>query len=165
MIIIKELNIHIYFFNIVCALITNRYLIFHLCIELAEDFVQTNIIDPAIKGTINLLKSCMKSNSVKRVVFTSSISTITAKDSNGKWKPIVDESCQIQTDTVWNTQPSGWVSNAFLSLLLLALFTKFKIDFLSFFFFGDRFMHFQSFSQKKQHLNLLKRMGLILFQL
>lgn len=129
LIIIKELN-----FNNVCALVTNRFLIFHLCIELVENFVQTNIIDPAIEGTVNLLKSCLKSNSVKRVVFTSSISTITAKDSNGKWKPIVDESCQIQTDTVWNTQPSGWVSNAFLSLLLLALFTKFKIDFLSFFF-------------------------------
>ncbi|KEH30759.1 putative anthocyanidin reductase isoform X1 [Medicago truncatula] len=77
--------------------------------ENIENFVQTNIIDPAIEGTVNLLKSCLKSNSVKRVVFTSSISTITAKDSNGKWKPIVDESCQIQTDTVWNTQPSGWV--------------------------------------------------------
>ncbi|KAI5387454.1 putative anthocyanidin reductase isoform X3 [Lathyrus oleraceus] len=75
----------------------------------AEAFVRANIIDPAIKGTINLLKSCLKSNSVKRVVFTSSISTITAKDTNGKLKSIVDESCQIQTDTLWNTQASGWV--------------------------------------------------------
>lgn len=74
-----------------------------------EAFVKANIIDPAIKGTINLLKSCLKSNSVKRVIFTSSISTITAKDNNGNWKPIVDESCQIQTDSVWNTQASGWV--------------------------------------------------------
>ncbi|TKY66695.1 Dihydroflavonol-4-reductase protein [Spatholobus suberectus] len=74
-----------------------------------EAFGQANIIDPAIKGTINLLKSCLKSNSVRRVVFTSSISTITAKDSNGKWKPIVDESCQIQPDNVRNIQASGWV--------------------------------------------------------
>ncbi|GAU41322.1 hypothetical protein TSUD_94030, partial [Trifolium subterraneum] len=77
--------------------------------ENTEAFVQSKIVDPAIKGTINLLKSCLKSNSVKRVVFTSSISTITAKDSNGKWKPIVDESCQTQTEILWNTQPSGWV--------------------------------------------------------
>ncbi|WJX44753.1 hypothetical protein P8452_31696 [Trifolium repens] len=77
--------------------------------ENTEAFVQENIIDPAIKGTINLLKSCLKSNSVKRVVFTSSISTITAKDNDGKWKPIVDESCQTQTEILWNTQPSGWV--------------------------------------------------------
>ncbi|KAK7262661.1 hypothetical protein RJT34_30236 [Clitoria ternatea] len=77
--------------------------------ENTETFVQKNIVDPAIKGTINLLKSCLKSNTVKRVVFTSSISTITAKDSNGKWKPIVDELCQIQPDIVWNSQASGWV--------------------------------------------------------
>ncbi|WJX50848.1 hypothetical protein P8452_37098 [Trifolium repens] len=77
--------------------------------ENTEAFVQANIIDPAIKGTINLLKSCLKSNSVKRVVFTSSISTITAKDNDGKWKPIVDESCQTKTEILWNTQPSGWV--------------------------------------------------------
>ncbi|CAJ2650444.1 unnamed protein product [Trifolium pratense] len=77
--------------------------------ENTEAFVQAKIIDPAIKGTINLLKSCLKSNSVKRIVFTSSISTITAKDNNGKWKPIVDESCQTQTEILWNTQPSGWV--------------------------------------------------------
>ncbi|RDX86394.1 hypothetical protein CR513_32275, partial [Mucuna pruriens] len=74
-----------------------------------EAHVQANIIDPAIKGTLNLLKSCMNSNSVKRVVFTSSISTITAKDSNGKWKPVVDESCQIQIEDVVKTQASGWV--------------------------------------------------------
>ncbi|KAK7342570.1 hypothetical protein VNO80_25525 [Phaseolus coccineus] len=74
-----------------------------------ESFVQENIIGPAIKGTINLLNSCLKSNSVKRVVFTSSISTITARDSSGNWKPMVDESCQIQPDNVVNTQASGWV--------------------------------------------------------
>ncbi|MED6191593.1 hypothetical protein PIB30_001871 [Stylosanthes scabra] len=75
-----------------------------------ESYVQENIIDPAIKGTLNLLKSCLKhKNSVKRVVFTSSISTITAKDNDGKWKQIVDESCQVQAAHVWNTQTSGWV--------------------------------------------------------
>ncbi|CAL0328578.1 unnamed protein product [Lupinus luteus] len=77
--------------------------------ENIEDYVKTNILDPSIKGTLNLLKSCLKSNSVKRVVFTSSISTITAKDSNGKWKSIVDESCQVETDHVWSTKASGWV--------------------------------------------------------
>ena len=75
----------------------------------AEAYVEANIIEPAIKGTINLLKSCTKSKSVKRVIFTSSISTITAKESNGQYKPIVDESCQIQADQVWNSKATGWV--------------------------------------------------------
>ncbi|PON55947.1 NAD(P)-binding domain containing protein [Trema orientale] len=74
-----------------------------------ESYVQSNIIDPMINGTLNLLRACLKSKSVKRVVFTSSISTITAKDSNGEWRPVVDESCQNPVDHVWNTKASGWV--------------------------------------------------------
>ncbi|WVY99533.1 hypothetical protein V8G54_025603 [Vigna mungo] len=77
--------------------------------ENIEAYVQANIVDPSIKGTLNLLKSCMNSNSVKRVILTSSISTITAKDNNGKWKSVVDESCQMQSEHVLKTQASGWV--------------------------------------------------------
>jgi len=46
---------------------------------------------------------------VKRVVFTSSISTLTAKDSSGKWRSVVNESCQNPIDHVWKTKPSGWI--------------------------------------------------------
>ncbi|XP_021754796.1 putative anthocyanidin reductase [Chenopodium quinoa] len=74
-----------------------------------ESYVQSNIIDPAIKGTLNLLKACKRSKSVKRVVLTSSISTITAKDDEGNWISVVDESCQVSIDHVWNTRASGWV--------------------------------------------------------
>ncbi|XP_022753184.1 putative anthocyanidin reductase [Durio zibethinus] len=74
-----------------------------------DTYVRSNIIDPAIKGTENLLKACLKSKSVKRVVFTSSISTITAKDSIGNWRPVVDESCLTTIDHVLNAKASGWV--------------------------------------------------------
>lgn len=74
-----------------------------------ENYVQRNIIDPAIEGTLNLLTSCSKSNTVKRVVFTSSISTLTAKDTAGKWRQVVDETCQTPIDHVWNTKPPGWI--------------------------------------------------------
>ncbi|KAL5548229.1 hypothetical protein UlMin_003460 [Ulmus minor] len=77
--------------------------------ENIESYVQSNIINPAIQGTLNLLRSCAKSESVKRVVFTSSISTITAREINGEWKPVVDESCQTPIDHVWSTKASGWV--------------------------------------------------------
>ncbi|XP_050216871.1 putative anthocyanidin reductase [Mercurialis annua] len=73
------------------------------------EYIQSNIIDPAINGTLNLLKSCSKSESVKRVVFTSSISTLTAKDSDGNWRDVVDETCQTPIDHVLNTKASGWV--------------------------------------------------------
>lgn len=77
--------------------------------ELEDSYVQSKIIDPAIKGILNVLKSCLKSKSVKKVVYTSSISTLTAKDTDGNWKEVVDESCQTPIDHVWNTKASGWV--------------------------------------------------------
>ncbi|XVF34098.1 hypothetical protein REPUB_Repub18cG0028100 [Reevesia pubescens] len=77
--------------------------------ENIEAYVRSNIIDPAVKGTENLLKTCLKSKSLKRVVLTSSISTITAKDSNGNWRPVVNESCQTTIDHVLNAKASGWV--------------------------------------------------------
>ncbi|KAI4366123.1 hypothetical protein MLD38_022041 [Melastoma candidum] len=56
---------------------------------------------PAVRGIVNLLKSCSKSKSAERVVLTSSISTITAKDDSGKWKSFVDKSCRISFDHVY----------------------------------------------------------------
>ncbi|XP_035549772.1 putative anthocyanidin reductase, partial [Juglans regia] len=60
--------------------------------------------------TLNVFKACLKSKSVKRVVFTSSISTLTAKEYiTGNWRSVVDESCQTPVDHVWNTKASGWI--------------------------------------------------------
>ncbi|KAL2476211.1 NAD(P)-binding Rossmann-fold superfamily protein [Abeliophyllum distichum] len=80
-----------------------------LAAESVDCNVQRNIIDPAIRGTLNVLKSCSKTSSVRRVVFTSSISTMTSKDNFGRWIPIVDESCQIPVQRVLETKSSGWV--------------------------------------------------------
>ncbi|CAL5405696.1 unnamed protein product [Camellia sinensis] len=74
-----------------------------------DSYVHANVIEPAINGTLNLLKSCLKTPSVRRVVFTSSISTMTAKDSAGKWRSVVDESCQNPIDRVWKTKTGAWV--------------------------------------------------------
>lgn len=81
----------------------------NLFLYLQERYVQSNIIDPAIKGTLDLLKSCVKSGTVKRVVLTSSLSTMTAKDSSGNPITVVDESCQNPVDRVWDEKASGWV--------------------------------------------------------
>ncbi|VVA28188.1 Hypothetical predicted protein [Prunus dulcis] len=77
--------------------------------ENIESYVQSNIIEPAIKGTLDLLKSCLNSGTVKRVVLTSSISTLTAKDSKGNARAVVDESCQTPVDQVLSEKANGWV--------------------------------------------------------
>ncbi|PIM97801.1 Dihydrokaempferol 4-reductase [Handroanthus impetiginosus] len=74
-----------------------------------DSYVEEEVIDPAIRGTLNVLKACVKSNTVRKIVFTSSISTLTAKDSSGGWIPIVDESCQTPVHHVLKTKASGWV--------------------------------------------------------
>ena len=37
---------------------------------------QSQLIDPAVKGTLNVLRSCAKVPSIKRVIVTSSMSSI-----------------------------------------------------------------------------------------
>jgi dihydroflavonol-4-reductase len=57
---------------------------------------QRNLVDPALIGTTNLLESCMKSKSVRRVILTSSIAAITDQPESGK----------SFTEEDWNTMSS-----------------------------------------------------------
>ncbi|PIA36706.1 hypothetical protein AQUCO_03300132v1 [Aquilegia coerulea] len=50
--------------------------------------IQTNLIDPCIKGTLNVLTSCSKASSVKRVVLTSSCSAIRYRDDVQQVSPL-----------------------------------------------------------------------------
>ncbi len=45
---------------------------------------QTELVDPAVNGTLNVLKACAKSSSVKRVVLTSSLAAITDEPNSDK---------------------------------------------------------------------------------
>lgn len=87
-----------------------------------ETNVKTQVTDNAVKGTLNVLKACLKSN-VNKVVFTSSISTLKAKDKLGRWLPIVDELCLKSADDVFNIKEIGWV---YVLMKLLAEETAFQ---------------------------------------
>ncbi|XP_054799923.1 cinnamoyl-CoA reductase CAD2-like [Prosopis cineraria] len=52
---------------------------------------QAELIDPAVKGTLNVLKSCSKFRSVKRVVLTSSIASVAYDRKPKTPEVIVDE--------------------------------------------------------------------------
>ncbi len=57
---------------------------------------QRELVDPAVMGTTNVLGSCAKSTTVKRVVLTSSIAAITDEPNSNK----------VFTESDWNTKSS-----------------------------------------------------------
>ncbi len=62
---------------------------------------QTDLIDPALKGTRNVLASVDATDSVQRVVLTSSVAAI-----YGDTKDIADAPGGVLTEDVWNTTSS-----------------------------------------------------------
>lgn len=59
---------------------------------------QAELIDPAVKGTLNVLRSCAKAPSVRRVVLTSSIAAVTYNDRPKTPDVIVDETWVSDTE-------------------------------------------------------------------
>lgn len=54
-------------------------------------FYQTELIDPALKGTINVLNTCKKASSVRRVILTSSIAAVLRSQPPVGPNDVVDE--------------------------------------------------------------------------
>lgn len=67
---------------------------------------QAELIDPAVKGTLNVLGSCAKSPSVKRVVVTSSIATVAYNRTPRTPEVVVDETWH--TDVELNQEIQNW---------------------------------------------------------
>ncbi|WVY99745.1 hypothetical protein V8G54_025815 [Vigna mungo] len=70
---------------------------------------QVELLDPAVKGTLNVLKSCVKSPALKRVVLTSSIAAVAY---NGK-----PRTPDVVVDETWFSDPdfcreSQWARTA-----------------------------------------------------
>lgn len=58
---------------------------------------QTELLEPAVKGTLNVLRSCAKVSSIKRVVMTSSMAAVIF---NGR--PLTPD---VVVDETWFSDP------------------------------------------------------------
>ncbi|CAI9764981.1 unnamed protein product [Fraxinus pennsylvanica] len=54
---------------------------------------QAQLLEPAVKGTLNVLRSCRNVPSIKRVVLTSSIAAVTSVKNPPSLDVIIDETC------------------------------------------------------------------------
>ena len=69
--------------------------------------VQNEVIKPAIRGVIDIMKACLKAKSVRRLVFTSS--AITTHITNHQ-KSLYDETCWSDVELCRRAKMTGWVS-------------------------------------------------------
>lgn len=71
-------------------------------------FIQNDMIKPAIQGVLNVLKSCAKAKTVKRVVLTSSAAAVSINTLSGTGL-VVDEESWSDTEFLYTQKPPTWV--------------------------------------------------------
>lgn len=81
--------------------------VFHTAspVLLSSDDPKADLLDPAINGTLNVLKSCAKVSSIKRVVLTSSLVAVAY---NGQ--PLTPD---VMVDETWFSDPAFCENNKF----------------------------------------------------
>ncbi|BAT93472.1 Cinnamoyl-CoA reductase [Vigna angularis] len=67
---------------------------------------QAELLDPAVKGTLNVLKSCLKSATLKRVVVTSSVAAVACNDRPRAPDEVLDETWF--SDAEFCRRNEGW---------------------------------------------------------
>lgn len=83
--------------------------VFHVATptEFAPKDPQKDLIEPAIEGTLNVLKACSKAKTVKRVVLTSSAASVSINESPEQ-NQYIDESCWTDVDFLQTKKPPAW---------------------------------------------------------
>ncbi|XP_058752372.1 cinnamoyl-CoA reductase CAD2-like [Vicia villosa] len=104
--------------------------VFHTAspVRFVVDDPQVELIDPAVKGTLNVLKSCAKSPSVKRVVFTSSNAAVAYNTRPKNPGVIVDETWFSDPDFCRESQLWYILSKALAEAAAWEFVNENKID-------------------------------------
>ncbi len=79
------------------AAVMDAETVFHMASPYSLEFrnAQKDLVDPAVKGTLNVLRACAKSSTVRRVVLTSSMAAVTDEPDG-----------RVLTEADWNTKSS-----------------------------------------------------------
>jgi nucleoside-diphosphate-sugar epimerase len=73
-------------------------------------WLQTGVIQAAVNGTLDILRACTKAKSVRRVIYTSSITAASPLKDKGEFRDFVDESCWTNVDLIRREKPLFWVN-------------------------------------------------------
>ncbi|KAK9129831.1 hypothetical protein Sjap_010318 [Stephania japonica] len=66
---------------------------------------ENEIIKPTVEGMLNVMRSCLKAKTVRRVVFTSSAGTVNFQEEP---KQVYDENCWTDADLCRKRKMTGW---------------------------------------------------------
>ncbi|XP_043697170.1 anthocyanidin reductase ((2S)-flavan-3-ol-forming)-like isoform X2 [Telopea speciosissima] len=91
------------------AAVAGCHLVFHLAtpVNFTSEDPENDMIKPAIQGTLNVLKACVNSKTVKRVVMTSSAAAVSINKSTGTGL-VMDEQCWTDVDFLASEKPPTW---------------------------------------------------------
>ncbi|KAF6163017.1 hypothetical protein GIB67_021166 [Kingdonia uniflora] len=83
--------------------------VFHLAtpVHFASEDPENDMIKPATKGTLDILRACKESKTVKRVVLTSSAATVSINKLDGKGL-VMDEECWTDVEFLASEKPPTW---------------------------------------------------------
>ncbi|CAI9087720.1 OLC1v1021865C1 [Oldenlandia corymbosa var. corymbosa] len=85
-------------------------LVFHVAapVNFASKDPENDMIKPAIQGVTNVLRTCAKSGTVKRVVLTSSAAAVTINNDLSDTGLVMDEGNWSNVDFLYSAKPPTW---------------------------------------------------------